>query len=118
MRLGELMTALEREGHRKPVFFDALRAIPTKFDSYRGYYEDLALGFDGRFTAPDMTVGTLIELCRCAIGSTFQGWKGGNYAARPNTRLWACNRGLSNGFEIVGVESNLYEVILKTEKTE
>lgn len=118
MRLGELITALDREDHRKPVFFDALRVTPTKFDSYRGYYEDLALGFDGSFTAPDMTVGTLIEMCKRALQSTFEGWKGGNYAAGLNTRLWACNRGLSNGFEIVGVESNVYEVILKTERTE
>ena len=100
MTLGELTKARERVPGETPVYFDLLQLVPTRFDSYRGFYDQLALGYadDGRKTAE-----ALLEQCRKANGQIFEGWKGGQYTMRDNTDLWISNRGHASGHRIVGL---------------
>jgi hypothetical protein len=46
----------------------------TNPHSYRGYYEEL-----GVVWAPNVSIGEMIDMFQGAIGSTYQGWKGGDY---------------------------------------
>lgn len=56
--------------------------------SYRGYYEDLA------FTPVSVTtVEEMLSNANKAIGSVFQGWKGGGYHMNGDTRCWIAYEG-------------------------
>lgn len=45
LTLGEFIFLLDRINKGATVRFDFERFVPTTIDSYRGYYEQLALGF-------------------------------------------------------------------------
>lgn len=56
--------------------------------SYRGYYEDVA--FD---PAENVTVGSMLEHAKSALGKTFCGWKGGDYKMEEYTSCWIAEHG-------------------------
>lgn len=67
--LDTLIERLEKE--------DPARVVTPGFaepHSYRGIYEDVA--FEIR---PSATVGELLAVAREAFGTTYEGWKGGDY---------------------------------------
>lgn len=69
MELGELITALEVEDPRK--------VVPHGFGEphcWRWDYSELA--FD---PAQNVTVASMLAHARSAVGTTYQGWKGGDY---------------------------------------
>jgi hypothetical protein len=69
LNLGDLIKRLSRE--------DLSRRVPHGFTyphSYRGYYDELAF-----VPAENVTIGSMLEAARSALGATFAGWKGGNY---------------------------------------
>ena len=69
MRLGAVIRRLEQES--------PLRVLPVGWSSphsYRGYYECVA--FERR---ANVTVGDCLAAARDALGSTYTGWKGGDY---------------------------------------
>jgi hypothetical protein len=83
MTLGELITALEAE--------DPERRLPLGFGnahSYRGFYEDLAFE-----PVADVTTGEMLAEARKALGQTFQGWKGGDFAMHEYTDCWLAVHG-------------------------
>jgi hypothetical protein len=101
MTLGELIAALERIGPAAhvTVAVDRIKSRPKEPRSYRGFYEDLALGFEpGSRPASEL----LAEL-RAALGQTLDGYKGGGYRATEATGLWASNWGDASGLLITGV---------------
>lgn len=100
LKLGGLIAALERAPQEKPVYFDVLNLAPTTFASYRGYYDDLALGFSGDYSASAPTVAQLLEQCKAAKKETFQGWKGGDYRMDDRSTVWVANRGNTTGYQI------------------
>lgn len=51
--------------------------------SYRGYYEDLAFTWE----APT-TVGRMLAAAQSAIGTTYHGWKGGDYRMHECSKCW------------------------------
>lgn len=110
MTLGELIRELAGIDPKKPVYFEPLRLVPTKFSSYRGYYEQLALGYEVRGSK---RAGELLADCRAALATNFEGYKGGTYDMRPNTPLWASNYGDASGWEISGIKEDEYEVLLR-----
>lgn len=116
MNLGQFIKHLELGDPNSQIQFDFPEALPTTFASYRGDYDQLALGhgvfqYTSDFVRP--TVGSLLEKARAALGETFTGWKGGNYTMFEDTRLWVANRGSSSGVEIVGVD-HFYVSIIHT----
>lgn len=101
LSLGEFIDALKREDQGFSVRYDFGGLVPDLSPaSYRGYYEDLAVGFsDG--DAP--TVAELVAALESAIGKTFCGYKGGDYRMDRNTTLWVANHGESSDTAIVGL---------------
>ena len=116
MNLGDLIKGLEAAKPDLPVYFDTLNLIPTDLRSYRGYYDQLALGFavDG----PRVTARSLLEICRAANGAVFEGYKGGNYRMGLDTEVWVSNYGEVSDTLICDVVHKDYCVILMTEKVD
>lgn len=84
MGLGEIINRLEncsdldvvvKKGWGKPM-------------SYRGYYEDLAFA-----PAENVTLRSMLEAARSALGSTFTGYKGGEYEMGEYTDCWIAEYG-------------------------
>ena len=83
MTLGELIEFLEKRDPSKVVSFGFWSP-----HSYRGYYEQLAFE-----PITDTTVGEMLKAARMALGSTFSGWKGGEYTMHDCTECWIANAG-------------------------
>lgn len=67
---------------------------PTRLNSYRGYYEELAIPGS---TEEARSIDVWLKWLREANGTTYQGYKGGDYVMTRNTPLWAANYGESSG---------------------
>lgn len=122
LTLGELIDRLERIPDKsQSVRFDFGTAIPTDFDSWRGSYEELELGYEltgydsnnDRHMA-EITVEELLKRCYAADGATYTGWKGGEYKMSRMNRLWISNSGNASETGLVGVVDTGFSVILET----
>lgn len=111
LRLREIISALEKCSPNLSVRFD-FGGHPSTVDSYRGYYDQLALGWHG----DTPTVGELLTELRSAVGGIYYGWKGGEYTMTKDTPVWAANRGESAQLGIVEVFLGTSEVILCTKQ--
>jgi hypothetical protein len=109
MRLGQLIAVLKgcklaERGRECCVRLDYPACLTGSVDSYRGYYEDLALGYDWSEEKAEPTIAKLLETLEWANGSTYSGWKGGEFKMHEDTRLWIDNSGTCFGVAIVGAE--------------
>lgn len=87
MTLGELIAALEEALETA----DPEMVVPVGFanpHSYRGYYDELAFE-----PAVGVTVGSMLACAKGALGSTYTGWKGGDYVMQEWTNVWLSRRG-------------------------
>lgn len=83
LSLGGLIARLEQE--------DPTRVLPIGFaepHSYRGYYYELA--FELR---RNITVADVLADARSALGTTFEGYKGGEYTMGEHTTCWIASYG-------------------------
>lgn len=81
---------------------DRGRPTVTGVGSYRGYYEDLAIGYEMGGEKPKLD-----DFCRTlreAVGETFEGYKGGSYRMSRDTVVWVSNYGECESLRITGVE--------------
>lgn len=127
LNLGELIQKLEKceltwreEKEPKNVCFDFGTAIPTTLDSWRGSYDELALGYklsgydnnDEHFSKT--TAEALLNELKSAIGKEFTGWKGGEFHMNKSTRVWVANPGNAGNTGIVEVVDDGCRIILLT----
>lgn len=87
MNLGELITRLEAADPNQAVQHGF-----TNPHSYRGDYMDLAFE-----PAADVTVGDMLADARSALGTTYQGWKGGDFTMNEHTWCWLSQQGDASG---------------------
>jgi len=78
MYLHELIHALKQHPPEQPVPFGFARP-----HSYRGYYHDLAFEHER-----DTTVGAMLAAAESALGTTYEGWKGGDFKMDAYTTVW------------------------------
>jgi hypothetical protein len=71
-------------GKKRIIFDFSQRAGPESPHSYRGYYSDLAFSAGHKRTA-----GAWLRELESCLGSTFTGYKGGDFTMREDTPLWA-----------------------------
>lgn len=90
MTLGELIEALEAAdpNHVAPLGF----GVPF---SWRGNYADIA--FEPQ---SNVTVGSMLEHARSALGKTFRGYKGGEFTMHEYTDCYIDRYGESGGDKI------------------
>lgn len=78
LSLSELINRLEDEPANKRIAVGFHQPC-----SYRGYYEDLAFVVTGPASIADM-----LAAARSALGTTYEGWKGGDYQMDGGTEVW------------------------------
>lgn len=127
MSLGDLISKLEdiyehsdvmteRYNHEPTVNFDFEYLFPVGIDSWRGSYDELAIGFatDGN----PMTVGEFLNMLKDTVGKTLSGYKGGDFLMDEETPLWVANPGNAGDTQIVGVVDNEHSATLQTVQRE
>lgn len=114
LTLEELKLALKKCDPTACVQYAFGGLSPTFFDSYRGDYSHLALGFRLPDGGRAMTVADLIAECEEADGATYEGYKGGDYQMTGSTPLWVANYGDATGTALIGVFDGGYIVRLET----
>jgi hypothetical protein len=114
LSLGEFIDKLKKLPKEAVIQFDFGGSVPTEFESYRGYYSELALGFTGEYGITMPTVKRLLELAEAAVGDTFQGWKGGDHEMSRETSLFVANPGNTSDTFIKDVRKKYddwYEIV-------
>lgn len=112
MTLGVFIKALQRCNQDAEVVFDFCHIKPTDFDSYRGFYDHLALGWDDE--GEDVKCSDLLRDANDAVGKVFYGYKGGDYTMTLDTPLWVSNYGEAKETAIVDVVDKGYYVVIMT----
>jgi hypothetical protein len=124
--LGEFMNEIENcgttkdNGEEKDVCFDFGSAVPTSLDSWRGSYNELALGYklsgydnNAEHFSTITAKGLLAEL-KSAIGKTYTGWKGGEFTMNERTPVWVSHPGNASNTAIVGVLNEGWRLVILT----
>ena len=88
--------------------------FPGKERSYRGYYSDLA--FEDGDTAP--SAKAFAEQCKAAIGSEYEGYKGGDFKMADSTPLWRSGYGTASGIAIISAVIRDNDLILITKQVD
>lgn len=120
LTIGETIAALKTATYNDDadIRFDFGYFIPCKAQSYRGFYDQLALGYSEDRRADSgwllRTPVAVIQELEGAIGKTYEGYKGGDFVMRADTPLWVANTGESNETGVIGVRSVNYTVIIET----
>ena len=104
-----------KEALKSTIYYDFANVEPTFLDSYRGYYDQLALGIcvDSPY-AERKTVSQLLTDLRKSIGKTYHGWKGGDYKMTSKTLVHVANPGETSDTIIIGVRDNYGTPIICT----
>ena len=112
---------VEREnGEIKSVCFDFGSAVPTDLDSWRGSYDELALGYmlsgyDNKSEHfAERNAKDLLTHLREAIGKEYTGWKGGDFTMSKKTPIWVSNSGNSGNTAVVGVLDDGWRLVIIT----
>ena len=100
LTVGELIKRLERlfDQNQPLAFCGGL--YPAGFWSYRGYYEDLAVGV----TTFPVDVGEWLAKLKEQIGKEHDGWKGGTYTVREDTAVWVAAEQRDTGPAVTDVK--------------
>ena len=95
-------------------------AVPTKVDSYRGYYDRPALGFalggyvgTGPAEAPKAS-DLITELEAATDGRHFEGWKGGFFTYKRSMPLFVDGRGDASSILVTGLFDEEYRATILT----
>lgn len=105
MMLNELIARLEREPPEKRVKHGFNHP-----HSWRGSYEELAFE-----PADNVTVGSMLADARRALGTTYSGWKGGEYTMHAHTECYMAKEGTCGGYSDDGISLRLLEYMLADE---
>lgn len=103
LKLGEFIEKLQQQPQENRITFDFGGFVPTSFASWRGFYNQLALGYEKPEYNKEITAANLLQLATDTVGVTMWGYKGGSYLMTKETNLWADNYGESTGTAIVDV---------------
>lgn len=123
LTLGELILKLEpivkkqlervKEGNDEAtVVYDFEYLFPTKFNSWRGIYAELALNFNTE--GKPLKVSEFYKICKETLGKTFEGYKGGEFTMSKITPIWVANYGNAGSTALIDVVDDDYTVILIT----
>lgn len=100
--LGQLIDALEK-AKPKLIFHGYASLYVDEIQSYRGFYEDLAIGATTEFTEGCYDGTAFLEYVKACEGREFEGYKGGDYTATRNTPLWIANWGMCGDTIVTGL---------------
>ena len=117
LTLGQLIDKLQSFDQYGVVFHDETQPHEYLFDSYRGYYSDLAMTYEP--SKSHQQVNDLLFQANLALNNTYEGYKGGDYVMTADTPLWLANWGETSDIAIVDVcEIGIQYVKLITKQLE
>lgn len=123
LTIGETIAALKEAQYNRDAWieYDFGGFVPYHAKSYRGFYDQLAIGFGPSTPQTEWekrtickTPAALIAELEQSVGRTYEGYKGGEYTMRADTPLWVANTGEAPGTGVVGVRSLNYMLIINT----
>lgn len=124
MTIGELKEILKTAKPDQNVYFDFCNCRPTTIDSWRGSYDEPALGWTptgySANAADEMkqtTVKELLDELDKGTSNCYSGWKGGDYHYDDYSPLHIDNSGDYTSTEIDRVEVDDFYVIIHTKKS-
>lgn len=111
--LGQMIDALKGRNPDAQVRFTFANMCVFGVDSYRGYYEDLALDVDffrhadpKKKTKLQLDTRGLLSLLEQSVGQVFTGYKGGDYEASRDTALWVSKYGDCSNTIVTGIDES------------
>lgn len=96
----------------RSVYFDFGGLVPHYFDSYRGFYDHLAITYHN---AEAPSVSDLLAKLKAADGQVFDGYKGGSFRMDRRSPVWVANHGNCDSTAIVGLMVEGWRVTILTE---
>jgi hypothetical protein len=93
LTLGGLLARLREFKPEAVIAFDFNGESPSKADSYRGYYADLAISSSAKPTRADEFLAQM----EAALDTTYTGYKGGDFVMDAVTPLWYGTYGTTSG---------------------
>lgn len=100
------------------VVFDFAHMVPNlEFNSYRGYYEDVAIGYhqNNNFKWKSVGLDEFIVFVEGLLGQEWTGYKGGEFMGQPHTSVWvALEDSACTGCYIKDVRRKYHNIILET----
>lgn len=119
LSLGRLIAELKaiKKPDTATVRFDFGYLYPTGFESYRGFYDELALGWTFHEDS-ERLAWSLLEAAEAAVGATFHGYKGGDYVMSLETPVWVARMGEAPSTILSDVTDLGWEVVLNTQHFE
>lgn len=117
MTLGEIIKKLEayktvlgKDWYDRLVFFDFCMTVPTHFDSYRGYYDKLAINWSEGTMANGKGVKAeeFLKMCTECNGKVFTGYKGGEFKMFLDTEVYVDNYGFASGTIVKDIKDDGY----------
>jgi hypothetical protein len=113
LTLGGLIAELEKVPADTQVVIDRGGRLHEPH-SYRGYYSDLAFHTgDGATSA-----GELLAVCRGALGSVYEGYKGGDFTMDDDTPLWISSYGSASGVAVVSASMFADKLLIGTKQVD
>lgn len=117
LTLGELILKCEaiQDTGQIVVFDKDNLGRPGAYLSWRGIYSELAITpqLEG-----SIKFGDFLEMSRASVGTTFEGYKGGEFVMSRHTPVWVAEYGWSGNTQIVDVKAEPDRVVLMTEDKE
>ena len=95
--------------------------VPTKCSSWRGSYDEIAIGFDRLEYNNRPMLKKFLQHLRNCVGETFIGYKGGEFKMDESTPIWVANYGRSDETGVVGLatdigaEGKCYRIYIRTD---
>jgi hypothetical protein len=122
LTLGELIDKVagasptQPDGDDKRVYFDFCNFYPHDIDSWRGSYEQLALGYRDWYEGPThpQTVRDFLAMLNKAVGEVFVGYKGGEYLMTRDTPVWVARHGEVGSTVVSGAIDTGHALIIQT----
>lgn len=119
MTINEVLKSLQGANPDARVYFAFCRCVPTNVNSWRGSYDEPALGWDvagyrGSLNEYPTVKSLISELEKAIDGREYTGWKGGQYKYTCSHVLHVDNHGHCTNTEIQRIEVKEYEVIIHT----
>lgn len=115
MTVRQLLDALRPIDQSLPIVYGFCALSPTKPDSWRGVYSELALGYSREPDGPGVTVAEVVQWLTDTYGSAYTGYKGGDFIMGPDTEVWVDNWGQYTRTSIAGITADEYEAVIQTE---
>ena len=115
MNLGELIDKLKKANPNAVVelVVDKEFYSPNEFDSYRGYYDQLAIS--KKNIVEEVFVKDFLDECFKCLYKSFQGYKGGFYSMDLTTPIWVSEYGECDNWIITGASSSTLKFTINTE---